>query len=109
LTRFIAASTPSERISSTASAASFTDTSSSSRSRLPGRAARGRRPAPWLGLAHADAHPHELVGVQVGLDGPQPVVPGQSPAPLDLDAAQGQVELVVDDDDALGVGDAVAA
>ena len=98
LTRFMAAATPSDTISSTASAASCTTMSSSVRSRLPtglqhvvGTLLLGRR------LAHADAHPQELVGVQVGLDRAQPVVAGQPAALLDLELPGGQVELVLHD------------
>ena len=57
----------------------------------------------------ADAHAHEPVVVQVGLDRLQAVVPRGASADLELDAAHGQVELVVDDHQLSQVVDAVPA
>src|SRR5437763_1186571 len=54
-------------------------------------------------LADADAHPLEVLGVQVGHDGPEPVVTGQAAARLHLQLGDRKVELVVDHDELLGI------
>ena len=55
------------------------------------------------GLADADANPLEVLGVQVGDDGPEPVVTGEAAARLHLELRDREVELVVDDDELLGI------
>ena len=59
-------------------------------------------------LPDADADAGEVVGVQVGLDRLQPVVPGQPAAELELQPAERQVELVVHHHQPVRVVDAVA-
>ena len=49
------------------------------------------------GLADADADAGKGIAVEVGLDGPQPVVAGQAAARLDLEPADRQVQLIVND------------
>ena len=96
----MAASMPSAAMRSTASAAVCTATSSGSRTARGGR--RSTCAAPWsaLGrLADADAHPEEVLRVQVRRDGAQSVVPRQPAPRLEPHRAGGQVQLVVHDDD----------
>ena len=52
-------------------------------------------------LADPDPHPQVVAGVEVGVDGLEPVVPGRAPAGLHLDPSRGEVELVVDHDQPL--------
>src|SRR5581483_6095728 len=60
-------------------------------------------------LVDADAHAYEAVVVEVGLDRLQAVVAGGAATDLELHAADGEVELVVDDDQVSEVLDAVPA
>jgi hypothetical protein len=48
-------------------------------------------------LADADADAGEGVAVEMGLDGPKPVVAGQAATRLDLEPADRQIQLVVND------------
>ena len=48
-------------------------------------------------LADADADAGKGIAVVLGLDGPQPVVAGQAAARLDLEPADRQVQLIVND------------
>ncbi len=100
LKRRIAASGPSAMITSTASAASCTATSNSSRWRV-GQAIEDVVGAALLGrrLADADAHANEVVGAEMRRDAAQAVVPGEPAADLDAHGRRREVELVVDDDD----------
>ncbi len=59
-------------------------------------------------LADPDPHPGERVAVEVVLHGAEPVVAGEAATGLHAQLRDGQVELVVDDDDPLR-GHAVAA
>src|SRR5206468_8241609 len=56
-------------------------------------------------LADPDAHAQEVAVVEVGLDRPQAVVAGQPPAGLHPQRADGEVELVVHDDEPFDVVD----
>lgn len=59
-------------------------------------------------LPDADAHPHEVVALQVRLDRLEAVVAGQPPADLHLQLPGREVHLVVDDHELVQVVDAVA-
>ena len=109
LKRFMACSTSVAARTSTASAATSTAWASSSRSALPGRFEHVVGAGLGAGrLAHTDTNPDEGRGVQMGLDGFQPVVAGRPTALLHPDPARRQVELVVHDDQPGRVLDAEA-
>jgi hypothetical protein len=70
------------------------------------RSALGTFDSTWPGavllarrLAHADADPEVVLGLEVLGDAAQAVVAGEAAAGLDLHDARFEVELVVDDDD----------
>lgn len=55
------------------------------------------------GPPDADAHPVPVAGAQLIADGAQPVVAGMPPAELHPNSAGVDVQLVVDDDEMVGI------
>ena len=97
-------------ISSTASAASCTATSNSSRmarrepvEHVVGATLLRRR------LADTDPHAHEVGGAEVRCHAAQAVVPSEPAADLHPHRGRREVELVVDDDDLARLVDPIAA